>query len=89
MEIRKAPTLRLKVLNKHSVAYNVHRDGNVVSIKNVYKKKRKKLIHNVDKGSSVTMQKMHTHTHTHTHTHARTRARARTVQTCRGDGQCC
>ena len=27
-----------------------------------------KLTHNVDEGSSVTMQKMHTHTHTHTHT---------------------
>ena len=82
MEIRKAPTLRLKVLNKHSVAYNVHRDGHVVSIKNVYKKKRKKLIHNVDKGSSVTMQKMHTYTHTHTHarTHTRTRAHCTDLQ---------
>ena len=27
-------------------------------------KKKKKLTRNVDKGSSVTMQKMHTHTHT-------------------------
>ena len=26
----------------------------------------KKLTHNLDRGSSVTMQKMHTHTHTHT-----------------------
>ena len=42
----------------------------------IYKKKKeKKLTHNIDKGSSVTTQKMHTctctctHTHTHTHTH--------------------
>ena len=34
MEICKAPTLRLKALNTH----NVHRDGNVTSNKNVYKK---------------------------------------------------
>ena len=40
MEICTAPTLRLKALNKHSV-HNVHRDGNVISNKNVYKKKRK------------------------------------------------
>ena len=34
----------------------------------MYIRKKKKLTHNVDKGSSLTMQKMHTHTHTHTHT---------------------
>ena len=38
----------------------------------VGKKKRKNLKHNVDKGSSVTMQKMHTHTNTHKHTHTHT-----------------
>ena len=37
MEICKAYTLCLKALNKH----NVHRDGNVISNKNVYKKKEK------------------------------------------------
>ena len=31
--------------------------------------RRKKLTHNVDKGSSITMQKMHTHMGTHAHTH--------------------
>ena len=41
-------------------------------------KKKKKLTPNVDKGSSVTMQKLHMHTHTrthartHTHTHTHT-----------------
>ena len=30
--------------------------------------RKKKLTHDVDKGSRVTMQKMHTNTHTHTHT---------------------
>ena len=34
MEICKAPTLRLKALNKHSITHNVHRDGNVTSNEN-------------------------------------------------------
>ena len=48
------------------------------AIKNVYQKRKKKLTHNVDKGSSVTTQKTHTHTHTHTRARAPARARART-----------
>ena len=52
MEICKAPTLRLKALNKHSIAHiiSVHRDGNVISNKNVCKKrkKEKKLTRNVE-----------------------------------------
>ena len=40
--ICKAPTLRLKALNKHSITHNVQRDGNVISNKNVNKEKRKK-----------------------------------------------
>ena len=35
----------------------------------MYVRKKKKLTHNVDKGSSVTMQNMHMHTHTHAHAH--------------------
>ena len=43
MEICKAPTLRLKALNKHSInTHNVHRDGNVISNKNRYNKQNKK-----------------------------------------------
>ena len=42
MGICKAPTLRLKALNKHSITHNVHRDGNVISNKNVYKKDHQK-----------------------------------------------
>ena len=38
----------------------------------VEKSRKKKLTHNVDKGSSVTVPKMHTHTNTHTHTHTHT-----------------
>ena len=38
-----------------------------MSNKNVLEKK-KKLTHNVDKGSSVTMQKMHMHARMHRHT---------------------
>ena len=76
MEICKAPTLRLKVLNKHNT-HNVHRDGKC------YQQFNKKLTHDVDikTRSIITMWKMHTHTHTHAHTH--------TVQTDRGEGQCC
>ena len=49
--ICKAPTLRLKELNKHNIIHSVHRDGNC------YRQFNKKLTHNVDikKGSSVTM----------------------------------
>ena len=58
MEICKAPTLRLKVLNKHThIMY--------IEMENGIKKKRKKKEKGIDKGSSITMQKMHTHTHTH------------------------
>ena len=39
---------------------------------NMYEEKKKKLTHNVDKGSSITMQKMHTRIHTHTHTRTHT-----------------
>ena len=48
MGICKAPTLWLKVLNKHSITHKVHRDGNVIS-KYIYIRKTKKLTHNVDK----------------------------------------
>ena len=41
----------------------------------MYIRKKNKLTHNVDKGSSVTMQKMRARAQTHTHTHARARAR--------------
>ena len=57
MEICKAPTLQLKALNTH----NVHRD------EKCYQQFNKKLIviHDagINKGSSITMCKMHTHTH--------------------------
>ena len=68
MEICKAPTLRLKALNKHThIMY--------IEMENVIPKKERKKEEDIDKGSSITMQKMHTHIHTHTHTHARTHAR--------------
>ena len=58
MEICKAPTLWLKVLNKHThIMY--------IKMENVIKKKKRKE-KGINKGSSITMQKMHTHTHTHT-----------------------
>ena len=45
------PTLRPKVLNKHNITRNIHRDGNC------YQQFYKKLSHNEDikKGSSITM----------------------------------
>ena len=61
MEICKAPTLRLKALNKHSITHTMYIEMELLSAIKVYKKK-KKLTHNVDRGSSVTGQKMHTHT---------------------------
>ena len=68
----KPPTLRLKVLNKHSIIHIMYVEMDMLSaIKMYIRKKKEKLTHNVDGGS--TMQKMHTYT----------------VQTDRGDGQCC
>ena len=71
MEICKAPTLRLKALNKHTHIVYIEME-NVVNL----------LLFNciyIDKCSSIIMQKKHTdthtrthirsHTHTHTHTH--------------------
>ena len=53
METCKAPTLRLKVLNKHThIMY--------VRMEEVYQKKKK----GINKGSGITMQKMHTDTQT-------------------------
>ena len=69
MEICKAPTLRLKALKKHSITHIMYiKMENVISNKNVYKKK-KKLTHNVDRTLKALtalqyktfMQKMHTH----------------------------
>ena len=41
----------------------------LLAIKMWMRKKKKKLTRNVDKGSSVTMQKMHAHTCARTYTH--------------------
>ena len=57
MDFCKAPALRFKALNKHSITHMMY-----IEMENVISNKEKKLTHNVDKGSSVTM---HTHTHTH------------------------
>ena len=80
MEICKAPTPRLKALNKH----NTH---NVIETENVINNLTKLTLNvDINKGSSIAMYKMHTRrararapartharpharTHTHTHTH--------------------
>ena len=54
------------MLNKHSITHIMYIEMEMLSaIKNIY---IEKLTHKVDKGSSVTMQKMHTYTHVRTHT---------------------
>ena len=84
MDICKAPTLWLRALNKHGITHIMYTEMEMLpAIKIYFFKKLTVLTHNVDKGSSITMQKMPppppppTHTHTHT------------VQTDRDDGQCC
>ena len=66
----------------HPITHIVYIEMEMLSaIKNVkYINFKKKLIQSVDKGSNVTMHKMHTHTHTctHTHTHIHTNARIHT-----------
>ena len=65
MEICKAPTLRLKALNKHThMMY--------IEMENVIKEKKREKRYG--QGFLNTMLEMHTHiqTHTHTHTHSHT-----------------
>ena len=86
MQLCQAPTLRLKALNKYNNTHNVHRHGTCYQ---QFNKQTEKLTDNVDinKGSSITMQKTHRHRHTdtdtqtdrHTRTHARTHARTHTL----------
>ena len=52
MEICKAPTLRLKALNKHTHIMYIEMENVIPQNKYVY----------IDKCSSIIMQKMHTHT---------------------------
>ena len=56
MEICKAPTLRLKALNKRSITYTMYIEMEMLSVIETYIKKKKKLTLNVDNGSNVTMQ---------------------------------
>ena len=64
MEICKAPTLRLKALNKHTYIMYIEMENVIQKNKYVY----------IDKCSSIIMLKMHTHS-THARTHARTHVR--------------
>ena len=66
MEICKAPTLRLKALNKHT---------HIMYIEMKMLSKTINMYLYIDKCSSIIMQKMHTHTHTRTHAHAHTHTR--------------
>ena len=59
MGICKAPTLRLKALNKHTHILYTEMENVIQKSKYVY----------IDKCSSIVMQKMHTHARKHTHTH--------------------
>ena len=54
MEICKVPTLQLKALTKHTHIMYIKME------KVIPQKQNKK---DIDKGSSITKQKMHTHTH--------------------------
>ena len=49
MEICKAPTLRLKALNKHSITHIMYIEMEMLSAIKMYIRKKKKLTHNVDK----------------------------------------
>ena len=68
MEICKAPTPGLKALNKHSITHIMY-----IEMGKVIRRKE-----DINKGSSIAKQKMHTHTHTHAHAHAHAHADART-----------
>ena len=54
MEICKAPTLRLKALSKYSIIHIMYIEMEMLSAIKMYIRKKKKITHNVDKGSNVT-----------------------------------
>ena len=72
MQICKAPTLRLKTLNKHTHIMYIEME-NVIQKK--IKKRRKKMYVSTNVQVLLCKRCTHTHSHTHTHTHARTHAR--------------
>ena len=58
----KAPTLRLKALNKPSITHIMYIEMETLSVTETrIKKKEKKLTLNIGNGSNVTMQKRSTH----------------------------
>ena len=57
MGICKVPTLQLKAINKHSITHTMYIEMEMLSAIEINIRKKKKLTHNADKGSSVTMQK--------------------------------
>ena len=65
MEICKAPTLRVKALNKHTHIMYIEMENVIQKKKSIYRQLSK---HNYAK---------YAHAHTHTHTHTCTQARAR------------
>ena len=65
MEICKVPTLRLRVLNKHSVTHIMY-----IEMENVIRKKTKQCRHQGIKHNYA--KDAHTHTHIHACKHART-----------------
>ena len=80
MEICKAPTLRLKALNMHSITHIMY-----IEMEMLWgKKKKKRVTHNADinKGSSITMKKMRARAHTHTHTHSQNKQKTHTQYVC-------
>ena len=81
MEMCKAPVPKPNALNKRSIAHIMYIKMEMLSA--IKQKYIKKLTRNVDKGSSVTMEKMHAHTHAHTHTRMHTHTH--TLQADRGE----
>ena len=90
MEICKAPTLRLKALNKHThIMY--------IEMKSVINLKKKMFIyiyrqvfkHNYAKDAhTYTHARTHARSHARTHAHTHTHTHTHTVQTDGSDGQC-
>ena len=50
MEICKAPTMRFKALNKHSITHIMYMGMEVLSAIKMYIRKKTKLTYNLDKG---------------------------------------
>ena len=85
MKVCKAPTLRLKTLNRHNTENVIRSLTANAQCANQHRSKD----NYVQDVQDMRAARANTHTHIHTHTHTHTHTKHNTVQTDRDEGQRC